>query len=379
MKAKNLYYLIIVATFAMSCRKTYSPPEITTDYNILVVEGFINTGGDSSFFKLSRTQKLGSATSVKVELNAQLSILSANGAVLTTSVSKGNGEYSFYSATLSPTESYRLKIETSNAKVYQSDIVSAKQTPAIDSVTWKIDNEKKGLQFYVSTHDATKKTRYYKWNYEETWEYKSYFESMYKFVKDTIIELRTPDEQVYRCWSTEKNSSIYISTTERIADDVINNEKILFVNKGSNRFNQRYSLLVNQYALTKEAYDYWQQLKQMTELGGSIFDVQPVQLLGNIQCTSNPSEPVIGFISASTISQKRIFIDRNEVASLIMPYPFQCDMVTVPKNKNTMALFYITRRYLPLAPDVDGAYLAAPYECTDCRFFGGVTTKPSFW
>ncbi|MCZ2223585.1 MAG: DUF4249 domain-containing protein [Chitinophagales bacterium] len=379
MKTKNLYNLLIISVLAFGCRKTYSPPEITTDYNILVVEGFINAGGDSSFFKLSRTQKLGGITAAKFEQNAQISILSSTGAELSTSVNKGFGEYSIFSAMLSPTESYRLKIQTSDAKIYQSDLVIAKQTPAIDSVTWKIDNQKNGIQFFVSTHDATKNTRYYKWNYEETWEYKSYFESLYKFIKDTIIELRAPEEQIYHCWSTEKNSSINISTTERLAEDIINNEKILFVNKGSNRFNQRYSLLVKQYALTKEAYEYWQQLKQMTELGGSIFDVQPVQLLGNIKCISNPSEPVIGFISAATTSEKRIFINRDEVPSLVIPYPFQCDMVSVPKKKATMATYYISKRYIPIAPDVDGAYLAAPYECTDCKFFGGVTTKPSFW
>jgi len=379
MKTKNLFYIILIAAVAFSCRRSYTPPEVTIDHNILVVEGFINTGADSSFFKLSRTQKLGSTSTVKAEIGAQLFILSASGTVIATSVNKSKGEYSLYSGSLNVTDAYRLKIITTDNKEYQSDLLTTKQTPAIDSLTWKYDTDKNGIQFYINTHDATKNATYYKWNCEETWEYKAYFESLYKFVKDTIIELRTPAEQVYRCWSSEKNSSIFINTTERLAEDIITNEKILFVPKGSNRFNQRYSLLVKQYALTKEAYDYWLQLKQMTELGGSVFDVQPTQLIGNLHCVTNADEPVIGYISAATTAEKRIFIDRNDAPLMVMYYPFQCEMVVVPKVKSTMATYYVTRRYLPIAQDVDGAYLAGSYECSDCRYFGGVTQKPAFW
>ncbi|MBX2931504.1 MAG: DUF4249 domain-containing protein [Chitinophagaceae bacterium] len=379
MKTKKLFYFIIFSALAISCRRNYTPPEVTTDYHILVIEGFINTGADSSFFKLSRTQKLGNATSIKTELGAQLSILSSTGSVLSTSVSKGNGEYAIYSATLTATESYRLKIITSDAKVYQSDLVEVKQTPAIDSVTWKIDNEKNGIQFFVNTHDATKKSLYYKWDCEEVWEYRAYFESQYKYLGDSTIEFRTPDEQVYRCWSSEKSAEIFINSTERLGEDIVSNEKILFVKKGGNRFNQRYSLLVKQYALTKESYEYWQQLKQMTELGGSVFDVQPTQLIGNIQCISNPDEPIIGYISAATASEKRIFINRDEVPSFVMSYPIDCDMKTVAPNIDSMSLYYNIRKYLPIAPDVLGAYLASTLECADCRFYGGTTTKPSFW
>lgn len=376
---KRLLYFFVGIIFITSCRENYTPPEVTTDHNILVVEGFIDVNSDTSYFKLSRTQKLGSSTSSKPEKGASISILSAAGTVLTQFTERANGEYVVYGAALSQAQSYRLKIITSNAKVYQSDLVTGKITPAIDSVTWKIDNEKNGIQFFVNTHDASNSSLYYKWDCEETWEYRAYFDAQYKYMGDTIIEMRDPTEQIYRCWRFTKTSQIFINTTERLSNDIINNEKILFVPKGSNRFDQRYSVLVKQRALTKEAYNYWEQLKQTTELGGSVFDVQPTQLLGNLYCVTNANEPVIGYISATTTAQKRIFIDKNDVPTFIEPYPANCELISVVPNRDSMRLYYAVRRYLPVAPDIQGAFLAAPQQCTDCRIFGGTTDKPSYW
>lgn len=376
---KQILYITTLISFLIGCRENYTPPEVTTDHKILVVEGFIDVNKDSSYFKLSRTQKLGSTTSYKAEGGANIAILSSNGNVITQFKERANGHYVVYGATLSPLEYYRLKITTASAVVYQSDLIKGKITPAIDSLTWKIDNEKNGLQFYVSTHDVNNETKYYKWDYEETWEYRAYFESQYKYMGDTTIEPRGPGEQIYRCWRSTYSSQIFINTTERLGTDVINNEKLLLVSKGSNRFDQRYSILVKQRALTKEAYDYWLQLKQSSELGGSVFDVQPTQLLGNLHCITNPNEPVIGYISATTTAEKRIFILKTDIPSFVMPYPANCEFVSVAHNKDSMKVYYTNKRYIPIAPDMQGAYLAGTTQCTDCRVLGGTTNKPVFW
>lgn len=376
---RHIIYLVTIVAIITGCRENYTPPEVTTDHKILVVEGFIDVNKDSSYFKLSRTQKLGSVSSVKPEAGANISILSSNGTVLTQFKERANGQYVVYGATLLPTEFYRLKITTSGAVVYQSDLIKGKITPAIDSVTWKIDNDKNGIQFYVNSHDAANETKYYKWDCEEVWEYRAYYESQYKYLGDTIIEPRLPGEQIYRCWRTVLPTQIFINTTEKLSSDVISNEKILFVGKGSNRFDQRYSILVKQRALTKEAYDYWQQLKQSSEMGGSVFDVQPTQLLGNIHCITNPNEPVIGYISATTTAEKRIFILNTDLPSFVMPYPAICEFVSVAHHKDSMKVYYTNKRYIPIAPDMQGAYLAGTTQCTDCRVLGGTTNKPVFW
>ncbi|HNN30394.1 MAG TPA: DUF4249 domain-containing protein [Chitinophagaceae bacterium] len=376
---RHIIYLVTIVAIITGCRENYTPPEVTTDHKILVVEGFIDVNKDSSYFKLSRTQKLGSISSIKPEAGANISILSSNGTVLTQFKERANGQYVVYGATLLPTEFYRLKITTSGAVVYQSDLIKGKITPAIDSVTWKIDNDKNGIQFYVNSHDAANETKYYKWDCEEVWEYRAYYESQYKYLGDTIIEPRLPGEQIYRCWRTVLPTQIFINTTEKLSSDVISNEKILFVGKGSNRFDQRYSILVKQRALTKEAFEYWQQLKQSSELGGSVFDVQPTQLLGNLHCVTNPNEPIIGYVSATTTAEKRIYILNTNVPTFVQPYPATCEFAVVANNKDSMKVYYTNKRYIPIAPDMQGAYLAGSTQCTDCRVLGGTTIKPAFW
>ena len=48
---------------------------------------------------------------------------------------------------------------------------------------------------------------------------------------------------------------------------------------------------------------------------GSLFDSQPSQLKGNIFNVTNPDEMVIGFVSAGTITEKRIYINNFEIPS----------------------------------------------------------------
>jgi hypothetical protein len=49
-----------------------------------------------------------------------------------------------------------------------SEFAEVRITPQLDSVSWKQENN--GVRIYASTHDPNNNTRYYKWDYEETWE-----------------------------------------------------------------------------------------------------------------------------------------------------------------------------------------------------------------
>jgi hypothetical protein len=73
----------------------------------------------------------------------------------------GEGVYSSPDLNLVLDAEYRLRIITANGKEYQSDYITAKKTPAIDSLEFR-QNEK-GVQIYVNTHDALNNTWYYRW------------------------------------------------------------------------------------------------------------------------------------------------------------------------------------------------------------------------
>ena len=206
---------------------------------------------------------------------------------------------------------YGLKIMTTGGKAYQSDLVVAKNSPPIDSVYYRIESD--GLRVYADTHDPANNTKYYRWDFEETYEFHSSFQS-FDYLSTTPIDTvlpRTLDQHIFICWRGDVSSTILLNSSAKLAKDVITDNPITFIASSSEKIATRYSILVKQYALTTDAYNYFQQLKKNTEKLGSIFDPQPSELPGNIHCVSDPTETVLGYITAGSPAETRIFISNR--------------------------------------------------------------------
>ena len=77
-----------------------------------------------------------------------------------------------------------------------------------------------------------------------------------------------------------------------------------------------YSINVKQYALSHEAYLFFEKIKKNTEQLGSIFDPQPSELQGNIHCITNPAETVVGYVDISEEKVQRNFYQEYESSGL---------------------------------------------------------------
>jgi hypothetical protein len=120
-----------------------------------------------------------------------------------------------------------------------------------------------------------------------------------------------------------------IASSAKLSSDVIFQAPVTTILSTNEKISVRYSILLRQYALTKEAYEFWENIRKNTEQLGSIFDAQPSQLQGNIHCISNPTEPVIGFVTITNIQRKRIFIDNSQLPLEWYPtYPYYCEADT---------------------------------------------------
>ena len=300
---KNLFILefIFVSFTISSCREAYLPPAISTPNNFLVVEGFINAGPDSTIFKLTRTKNLGDTTIEIPELFASVSIEAKSG-VRQILVPKGNGIYASGPLNINAGETYRLNISTSSGGLYQSEYVPVFQTPPIDSLTWKQDID---VSIYVSTHDATSNTRFYRWDFEETWEYLTFYDSNigFDYANDSLYFLDS-SKLLTRCWSSARSTDIAVGASDNLSQNIISQFPLTNILDGSGKISYRYSIRAKQYALSRPAFEYWQLLKKNGKDLGSIFGTQPAEISGNIQCINNPAEPVIGFVSASTVTEK---------------------------------------------------------------------------
>ena len=374
--------LLLLILFS-ACRDKYMPNIKTPVNGFLVVEGYINTGDGPTSFMLSRATGLDSVY-IHPETGAQAEVQGENGSNYPLA-EHGGGKYSIDQLTVDPGQQYRLHIKTSNGKEYQSEFAEVKISPPIDQVDWKADAD--GVNISVSTHDEQNKTRYYQWEFTETWQYNSAFRSFYIYENDTV-RVRTASETIpFYCWRTDSSTSIVIASSAKLAKDVIAGfplTKIPYL--ASDRLTTRYSILVKQFALTREWYEWKQKVKKNTEQLGSIFDAQPSGTGGNIHCITEPGETVVGFIGCSTQSEKRIFITHGEVPSAVVYTGYE-DCMEVSKGNNPEMLrgifmnnsAYITSIIPGSGPGGVIEIGVAVAECVDCRLKGGSSTKPDFW
>jgi hypothetical protein len=248
LKKRGLLYFFIALILSMGCKKPYQPPEIIANNDYLVIEGVINTGTNAvTTITLTRTRNLGDTVTVAhPELRAQVVIESDAGGTFNVLAQNNTNIYQ--------SVPYRLKITTQNGSAYVSDFVVAKQSPPIDSVSWKQD---KGIRFFVHTHDAQNKTIYYRWDFTETWQYRAAFEALLG-VSNKKIFYRDSTNQVYNCWGTENSQNIITASTAVLGKDVVSYAPLNFMADSSEKAAVRYSINVRQYALTQEAYQYWE-------------------------------------------------------------------------------------------------------------------------
>ncbi len=376
-------YILIILLACLginACVETYMPDVDEANTSLLVVEGRLDNG--ISQVKLSRSSLL-AGSAVLGEAGARVWVESESGdyqSELFLYLNQGSYEQELE---LSTKQRYRLMIETSDGKNYQSDYIPFKETPPIGDIEFEIQAGK--VNYKVSTGDADGDTRYYRWEYDETWQYFAAFESYWRYRNGQMYFLPIA-QQTFRCWQTESHTNIILANTSHLTDDVVSKQQLLTINpRRSNKLNVRYSLLVRQYALTAEGFEFWQRLKENTENLGTLFDPQPSQVPGNLQCISHPGETVIGFVSASSVSSKRIFNTRNDFDVPYMYDPMKdCVQYIQPDPIGFYDLdfaFADTTTFLPI-DTVPGAsrywYASSPY-CIDCRQQGGTTLRPDFW
>jgi hypothetical protein len=378
---KYIKFRFCVITFIIaiySCQKPIDLKATTTNANILVVEGLINVGTDITTIKLSRTVIIGNKTTANPEGLATVTIENAQATVATLKeIVKGSYSSSPTILNLDKTKQYRVRIKLANGKTYLSDLVDVKITPPIDSIGYTVKNN--GIQLYANTHDDTNNSRYYLYNYAETWRFNSKYISDYISTGTTLVP-RTSAQNIRECYGDIGSGNILLNSTAALTQDVAYQFPLTFIEGTSEKLSIKYSTLVTQTALTKEAYVFWDNLKTSTEKLGSIFDAQPSQLIGNIHNVADASEPVIGYISAGTTQTKRIFINKLDLPSTFRTvYPYICKIDTTKNIVDITMLTRLNNPYITLDKDpLLGNYTYSDKPCSDCTIRGTVQ-KPAFW
>jgi hypothetical protein len=201
-----------------------------------------------------------------------------------------------------PGRRYTLKLRASGASSlsYESLPMELKPVPPIDSLYYEKKTIRmpvigskpdEGAQVYLDTHDPDNECRFYRWEFNETWEFRLPF-----------------DVPKNRCWLSYNSGTINVKSTTALAEDRVSRFPVNFISNSSDRLKVKYSMLVNQYSLSEEEFTYWDKLQKVTEQVGGLYDIIPSSIPSNIWCVEDPTQPVLGYFSVSAVKSERIFI-----------------------------------------------------------------------
>lgn len=396
MTSHQRYYWTLILLSLFGCVQKYNPKPGQAYTNALVVDGSLNSGQGQAMLTLSRTGSLSAPARIP-EDGATVTIQgsdSTNYSLTGTS----NGNYMAEDLNLDPGRQYRLLITTLEGDNYVSDFVPVIPNPPIDSINYQFETNG-SLDIWVYTHNALNNTKYYQWEFGETWEFHSEYPSSLKY--DTIgmgpaavitldpsitsITGNPIDSSIYRCWHSDSSSSILIGNTAASGADVIS-QPIANFSIGAQAMTVLYSINVRQFGWSKAGYQFLQGMKTNTEEIGSVFGPLPTQLPGNIHCISNPSQLVIGFFNVTPLQQQRYFISHSQLPN--WTYDPVCELIVVDNVPDSIRKYSLN--YLPVAP-VDTvpipmtsflynilSFSAATNTCVDCTLTGS-NVKPPFW
>jgi Domain of unknown function (DUF4249) len=364
---------------------------------LLVVDARITDANTSNSVKLSRTfqdQNIGPSS-----VSGAAVIITDDAGNSTSLYGVGDGVYKTDSLGFRGMtgRSYVLHIYTPEGGVYESEPCLMRPVADIDSIYFGKDQQsgnngtvsQDGLSIYLDTKEGAPNS-YYRWDFDETWKYSIPLPKRFDFIsRDNIPRVANVQDV---CWKTHKSDGVIIGSVFSGQSLRIIRKPILFIATAeTDRLMIEYSMLVRQYSISKNEYDFWDNIKKVNDAGGDIFASQPFSVVSNIHNIYNPNEMVLGYFQVSAVKEKRIFIPFNKIIKLHLPYYHNNDcqrMEAVPEAGMTLndlyAMFCITSDYEFIEPLYDpetgrliGLVFARP-ECTTCGSSGSLT-KPGFW
>lgn len=385
----------------MGCVQPFEP-EVGEYDSTLVVDGLFTDGADTSTIFLSRSfsysEKNGAPISgakvvIEDDQGGRMELVETVPGAYRTDPSIISGEAG---------RRYRLLVSTPEGDQFESEWELMKSSPPIDEL-YAVYEEKTpddpteelipGVQIYLSTQDTENNTRYYRWEYEETYQFGLRFPPIIRVDfsdrpgngQDQVVWLFGEEFEGGQCWKTEQSTRVLVGTTENLTQDLVKDLPLLYVDNTTSRLYIRYSLLVRQYAISETYYDFLRKIEAVNQTTGSLFDPIPNEVFGNIRSSDGKGIPVLGYFAVAGVSQRRIFVNREDLPRGIgAPFGPECLADTVEYNFRELWSKVRSGAFVPYDyhyndfGNIIGFVLTQP-RCARCAASGATNKTPEFW
>lgn len=368
MRSLTSIRIVLFLTLVAGCTYQFFP-DPDENQEVLVVDGMITDQNRVNKIKLSKSMPIGKPLVRNPVKGAVVTITDETGNV-TTLKELPTGTYCTDSLKFRGCvgSRYSLNIKLNNVS-YETDFIEMKPVPPIDSLYYekvvitaaKDSNDiDEGCKIYADTWDHTGKCLFYRWNYTETWEYRIPYNVTNKI-----------------CYVYGHSNEVLIKNTSIYNQARVTKYPILFIKNNTDKLKVKYSILVNQYSLNEQEFDFWEKVLNISENVGGLYDLTPVTIPGNIRCTSSPGESVRGYFSVSAVTQKRLF-----VKDVFLGQPVFYTYCATDTIYGSLPADGLNTKYWVIEENIDEIppiYVITEYrECADCTT-EGTKIRPPFW
>lgn len=284
--------------------------------------------------------------------NAEVNLLAQEGGRYRYT-SRGNGDYELHNFNPIEGQSYALEVMVGE-KVYRSTFQEVPNSIGIDSLSYDVAYEPFRTTVQEHVFKVFSKTQlpednepvYLRWIVEET----AYWELVWIYAPGIPPPLPPP------CFIFDIMEPARINIFDGSSSKTQNFDHLLATRKFDNSFLFPMFITVKQLSISRDAYEYWEKIKIVIENQGSLFDIPPAPIIGNIKNTNNPNEKVLGFFEVAKSQVTRFYVT-SEISPVYLHPP----------------CFFVLGK----------ARLDYPAECLTCegRALGRkfVMTRPDWW
>ncbi|MCD0468249.1 DUF4249 domain-containing protein [Flavobacterium sp. JAS] len=287
-----------------------------------------------------------------------------------------------------PNKNYQLKITSASGKSYTSsqETLTTQSTIDLEAVAAEKEGQR-GAQINVKSFDPTNTSKYYRYEYEETYKVVTVYTTtervkLVPYLNTFKMEIVPAEPNTHICYSTQNSTGIIQTNTTDLAEDKVN-FPVRFINESDYIIANRYSIEVSQYTQNRFAYDYYFTSKKMSDSGELLSPNQPGYIVGNVKSATDSSEKVIGFFEVASVAKKRIFFNFTDLFPSVDPTQYfrQCTPELIPFSKIPDDNYKVltTHVYIGGGPGMSPtSYWMIDKECGDCTSFSS-NVIPSFW
>lgn len=379
---------LLLCLSIVSCTDPYQM-QTNTFEDAVVIEATITNILQKQVIKVSRTYRF-EDTGPVFEEGATVSVTDSDGN-LYNFIEENNTYVSTAAFQAVSGRQYQLSVTTSDGRKYVSNQEILPTVTNIESVTASAQSRdnKRGVEIRVKSFDPTNSSKYYRYEYEETYKIISPKWRPYKAVVTGLeeFEIVPRTEQVQTCYSTDKSTDIILVNTNENQEDRVD-FALRFISNQNYIISHRYSILVHQYVQNLHAFTFYKNLKKISESGNIFSPNQPGLISGNIKCVNSPNEKVIGFFDVSPISSKRIFFNYADLFpnEPLPPYKVNCNELQLlfcfgadPFCHGESIMTYLRTNTMAVYEYADRpSYIFVPTPCADCTSFSS-NVIPPFW